>query len=89
MSPALEGAVADEEVVLHVPDVPLVLALGLRPGRPTGPGDEAVVAGQIHEARMEVDRAAPRMGEHGTLLVVDQDLAGAPPNHSKARTSPS
>jgi hypothetical protein len=34
------------------------------------------VAGQIHEARMEVDRAATRMGEHRTLLVVDQDLAG-------------
>ena len=38
VGPALEGAVADEEVVLHVPDVPLVLALGLRPGRPASRG---------------------------------------------------
>jgi hypothetical protein len=47
MGPALEGAVADEDVMLHVADVALVLALGLGAGRPTGAWPEAVVAGQI------------------------------------------
>jgi len=71
MGPALEGAVADEEVVLHVPDVPLVLALGLGSGRPAGPRDEAVMPRQIHEARMETDHAPAGMREHGALLVID------------------
>src|SRR5206468_1168309 len=77
VGPALEGAIADEEVVLDVPDVALVLALGLRAGRATGPGTEAVVAGQIDEARVELDVAATRVRDDGGLLIVDQDLGGA------------
>ena len=58
MGPALEGAIADEEVVLHVADVALVLALGLGAGRATGARAEAVVASQVHEPRVELDVAA-------------------------------
>src|SRR6185295_12520800 len=74
VGPALEGAVADEEVVLDVADVALVLALGLGPGWATGPGAEAVVAGQIEEPGMELDLAATPMREDGGLLIVDQNL---------------
>jgi hypothetical protein len=88
VGPALEGAVADEEVVFHVPDVPLVLALGLRPGGATGPGHEAVVTRQIHEARVEVDRAPAGMRQHRTLLVIDQDLARGAPEPLKGADQP-
>src|SRR5262249_28262914 len=77
MRPALEGAVADEEVVFDIADIPLVLPLGLGPGGAAGPGHKSIVAGQIHEARMEANRASARMCEDGALLIVDQDLAGA------------
>src|SRR4029453_18696536 len=49
MGPALEGAVADEEVVLDVADVALVLPFGLGASGPAGAGAEAVVAGQSGE----------------------------------------
>jgi hypothetical protein len=41
MGPALEGPVADEEVLLDVPDVALALALGLGARPATGPRAEA------------------------------------------------
>jgi hypothetical protein len=75
MGPAVEGAVADEEVVLDVADVALVLALRLGSGRATGARPEAVMPGQIQEPRMEHDLAAAPMGEHRALLVIDQDFA--------------
>jgi hypothetical protein len=76
VGPALEGAVADEEMVLDVADVALVLALGLGPRRATGPRAEAVVAGQIEEPGMELDGAPAPMGDDGGLLIVHPDLAG-------------
>ena len=76
MGPALEGPVADEEVVLDVADVAFVLALGLGAGRATGPRAEAVVARQAQEVGMELDVAPAAMGEDGGLLIVDQDLGG-------------
>jgi hypothetical protein len=75
MGPALEGPVVDEEVVLNVADVALVLALGLGACRAAGPRPKAVVAGQVQESGMELDRAAAPMGDDGGLLIVDQDLA--------------
>jgi hypothetical protein len=77
MGPALEGPVAHEEVMLHVPDVPLILALGLRPGRSTGPRDEPIVAGQVDKAGMEADVPTAGMRQHRALLVIDQDLLGS------------
>lgn len=74
VGPALEGAVADEEVMLDVADVALVLALGLGSGRATGPRAEAIVPGQIEEPGMELDGAAAPMRDDGGLLIVDQDL---------------
>ena len=50
---ALEGPVAPEEVFLHVAHLPLVLALGLGPMGPAGLRHEAVVPGQLQEARAE------------------------------------
>ena len=47
------------------------------------------MAGQIHEARMEAD--APPRGWASTahFWLSTKTSPGAPPNHSKARTSPS
>jgi hypothetical protein len=74
MSPALEGTVADEEVVLDVADVAFVLALGLGAGGPTGARAESVVAGQVDEARVKLDVAATAVRDDRGLLIVDQDL---------------
>ena len=54
MRPALEGPVADEEVMLDVADVAFVLPFGLGARRPTGPGAEAVVPRQVEEPGMEL-----------------------------------
>jgi hypothetical protein len=74
MGPAVEGAIADEEVVLDVADVALVFALGLGSCRPTRPRPEAIVSGQIEKPRMEDVAAAARMGDDRALLVIDEDL---------------
>jgi hypothetical protein len=56
-----------------------VLALGLGAGRATSARAEAVVAGQVHEPRVELDVAPAAMGDHGRFLIVDQDLGGCAP----------
>ena len=63
MRSALEGAIADEEVVLDVADVAFVLALGLGAGRAASPGAETIVAGEIQEPGMELDVAPASMGQ--------------------------
>ena len=60
MGPAVEGPVADEEVVLDVADLALVLALGPGPRRPTGARPEAVVAGEIEKPGIEARRRRAR-----------------------------
>jgi hypothetical protein len=63
-------------VVLHVADVAFVLALGLGAGRATGPRAKTVVAGQIHEPRVELDVAATPVRDDRGLLIVHEDLRG-------------
>lgn len=75
MGPALEGAIAHKEVVLDVAHHPFILALGLRPGRPTGPRHKAIAARQIHKPRMEPGGPAHGMLEDRRLLIVHQDLS--------------
>src|SRR4029453_11868505 len=77
LGPALERPIADEEVMLDVADVAFVLALGLGASRTTGARAEAVVAGQIDEARGELDLAPPPVRDDGGFLIVDQDLGRA------------
>src|SRR5262245_5904583 len=76
MSPTLERAIADEEVVLHVADVAFILALGLGAGGATSARAEAIVAGQVHEPRVELDVAATPMRDDGGLLIVDENFGG-------------
>lgn len=75
MSPALEGAIAHEDVVLDVAHHPLIFALGLRPGGSAGPRHKAVVARQIHKPRMEPDGPLYGMLQDRRLLIVHEDLA--------------
>ena len=71
MRQAVEGAVADEEVVLDVAHHALVLALGAGARGPTGPRREAVVPGQIEKARIEADAVRPMLQDR-RLLIVDE-----------------
>src|SRR5690606_27763869 len=73
---ALEGAVALEEVLLHVADHAFHLARGAGPVGPAGFGAEGVMAGELPEARVEAHRAW-YMLEHRRSLVVDPHLAHA------------
>ena len=75
VGPALEGAVAHEEVMLHVADHPLIFAFGLRPGRSAGPRHKAIVTRQIHKPRMKPSRPSHRMLEDRRLLIVYQHLS--------------
>ncbi len=75
---ALERSIALEEVVLHVADHPLHLALGPGPIRTARLGHEAVVPGELLEALVEAHRAGHVLDDR-RLLIVDPDLAGDAP----------
>src|SRR5690242_21565176 len=75
MSPAVEVAIANKEVVLDVTDIALVLALRLGAGGATRARPETIVPGEIDEARKEHDVAAATMGDHRALLIIYEHLA--------------
>ena len=76
MGPVFKGAIAHEEVLLEGADHALVLALGARTVRLAGPWGEAVVAGEVEKALVELHRTVRRVAEHRSLLIVAEHLLG-------------
>ncbi len=74
MHPTIDGAVADEEVVLDVADHAFVLALRLRPGRSARARYKPIVSRQIHKSWMEPGGATLRMRKGRRRLIVHQHL---------------
>jgi len=88
MGEALEGAVADEEVVLYVPYHPFILALGPGTVGAAGPGDKPVVACEVEKASVEPDGIAHTVLDDGTFLIVHEDLGGHPAEVLKGSDHP-
>jgi len=77
VGPILEGAVALEEVVFDITHHAFHFAFGPGAIRTTGFGDEAVVIGQLLEARVELHRARDMLNHRGFLVVHPHLLGGA------------
>ena len=87
MTPAVERPVAHEEMMFDVADHPFVFALCPRPRRLTRARREAVLTGQIEEARVEARPIHPVL-EHGALLVVDEHFGRAAAEPLEAADQP-
>ena len=74
---------AQEEVLAHVPEHPLDLALGLRPVRRARPGPEPEVAGHVEQRRVIAHQAIVVLAQHRGLHPVVQHLAGNAPQLGK------
>ena len=70
-----EGA-GEEEVLAHVAEGPLHLALGLRPVGPARLGHHAVVRGQVQELGVVDDASLVDLAEDRRLHAVVEDLLG-------------